>query len=450
MQLIPFSQLSIPEYRMRREFDPAALKDLSDSILSKGLMHPLVVVAEPAGNFRLIAGERRSRAIRALADLEVTFSCNNQEIRPGLFPVILLGDLPPLALLEAEYEENVVRSDLTWQEQALATAALAELRKLQAVENGTPFTLQGVATEITGKPAEGAAVTKVSNAVIVSRHLADPDVAGAKSQKEALKIIEKKAATAHREVLAQSFDLKKTPHTALLGSSLELAASLPSDKFSVILTDPPYGVGADNFGSMATTSHEYKDDLEYALNCYRMVAQEGFRVTKAQAHAYVFLDIRYFPNFSLEFSMAGWVVWPTPIIWAKNNGMLPRPEHGPRRTYECLLYAIKGGKRVNKVLPDVLTYPTEGDKFHGAQKPVPLYTDLLSRSCVPGDEVVDFFSGSGTIFAAANELKLVATGLELNKEYYEVGVTRIMENSEPPKVTEAISTLFERLNHGNA
>lgn len=444
MQVISFSQLSIPEYRMRREFDPAALKDLADSILSKGLMHPLVVVQYGDG-YRLIAGERRSRAIRQLAELEVSFSCNNVDIAPGTFPVTLLGDLPPLALLEAEYEENVVRTDLTWQEQALATAALAELRKMQAAENGTPFTIQGVATEITGKSAEGSAVTKVSNAVIVARNMADPDVAGAKSQKEALKIIEKKAATAHREVLAQSFDLKKTPHTALLGSSLELALSLPSDKFSVILTDPPYGVGADSFGSMATTSHEYKDDLEYALDCYRMVAREGFRVTKAQAHAYVFLDIRYFANFSMEFSLAGWDVWPTPLIWFKNNGMLPRPEHGPRRTYEAILYAIKGAKRVTKVLPDVLTYATEGDKLHGAQKPVPLYLDLLSRSTAPGDEIVDFFSGSGTIFAAANELKLVATGMEMNKEYYNVGLSRLEPEETAPTLDPYLAGILAKL-----
>lgn len=426
MKLIPFDKLSIPEYRMRREFDPAKLSDLADSIKSKGLMHPLVV-AEESGGYRLVAGERRSKAITLLNNSKTNFMCNNELVPPGYFPVTLLSDLSPIELLEAEFEENVIRADLTWQEHTLATAALSELRKQQAQSAGETFTIRSVASEIAGHEAQGSEITKVSNAVIVAQHLADPEVAKAKSQKEALKIIQKKAEASHREVLAQTFDLSKTPHTALKGSALELASSLPNATFDVILTDPPYGIDADKFGSMADVTHQYKDDFDYALKCYQMVAREGFRVCKDSAHAYVFLDPRYFDKISLEFALAGWEVWPVPLIWNKGNGMLPRPEHGPRRTYEAILYAIKGGKKVAKVMPDVLNYALLTEKDHGAQKPVPLYVDLLSRSTVPGDKVIDFFSGSGTIFPACNKLRLVATGVEINETYYNLGVTRLDE-----------------------
>lgn len=445
MKLIPFDKLYIPEYRMRREFDPAKLSDLADSILSKGLMHPIVVVEETDGRFRLVAGERRSKAITLLNNAKRTFMCNNELIPPGYFPATLLSDLSPIEILEAEFEENVIRADLTWQEHTLATAALAELRKQQTQAAGGTFTIRAVASEIAGHEAQGGEITKVSNAVIVAQHLADPEVAKAKSQKEALKIIQKKAETAHREVLAQTFDLTKTPHTALLGSSLELAKGLPDNTFDVILTDPPYGIDADKFGSMADVTHQYKDDLDYALTCYGMVAKEGYRVCKDQAHAYVFLDPRYFEQISLQFTLAGWEVWPIPLIWNKGNGMLPRPEHGPRRTYEAILFASKGGKKVVKVMPDVLTYALLTDKDHGAQKPVPLYVDLLSRSTVPGNKIVDFFSGSGTIFPACNRLRLVATGMEISEQYYNLGVTRLNETEELAPAVPSLESLLTTL-----
>lgn len=447
MKLIPFDKLYIPEYRMRREFDPARLQDLADSIKSKGLMHPLVVVEEN-GKFRLVAGERRSKAITILTNARVNFMCNNELIPAGHYPITLLSDLDPISILEAEFEENVIRADLTWQEHTLATAALATLRQQQAAQSGEQFTVRSVASEIVGHEAQGSEITKVSNAVVVAQHLSDPEVAKAKSQKEALKIIQKKADIAHREVLAQTFDMAKTPHTALLGSSLDLAKELPSSTFDVILTDPPYGIDADQFGSMADVTHQYQDSFEYALGCYKMVAQEGFRVCKQQAHAYVFLDPRYFDRISLEFTLAGWEVWPVPLIWNKTNGMLPRPEHGPRRTYEAVLYAIKGGKKVTKVMSDVLTIPLLSEKEHGAQKPVGLYVDLLSRSTAPGDKVIDFFSGSGTIFPACNKLRLVATGIEVSQTYYNLGVTRINDGDDgesPSPETPSLSSLLSTL-----
>ena len=51
--------------------------------------------------------------------------------------------------------------------------------------------------------------------------------------------------------------------------------------------------------------------------------------------------------------------------------------------------------------------------------------DLLRRSARPGDSVLDAFAGSGTIFLAAHQCKLYATGLELNAEYYGICVNRL-------------------------
>ena len=53
-----------------------------------------------------------------------------------------------------------------------------------------------------------------------------------------------------------------------------------------------------------------------------------------------------------------------------------------------------------------------------------LYRDLLSRSCVAGDRVLDCFGGTGPILVAANMMKLEATYIENSKESYDIAVTR--------------------------
>lgn len=442
MKIIPAEALVIPENRQRRAFDEKKLQDLAVSILTKGLLHPPVVRYD-GDQYWLVVGERRSRAIATLAVIGVGFMCNDTFIEPGKLPVTLISDLDPLALREAELEENTIRVDLSWQEQAAAVAELDTLRKDQATVKGLPHTARATASEIVGKEAVGAEITRVTDALIISKHLADPAVAKAKSAKDALKIIRKNAEAEHRETLAANFNPSVSPHDAILGSCFDYAKALPANHFSCILTDPPYGIGADGFGDMAGTEHQYQDTKEHALECYKLVAQEGFRVCKEQAHAYVFLDPRMWAEVSFEFLLAGWEVWPTPLIWNKLNGMLPKPKHGPRRTYEMLLFANKGGKKVHRVGADIITVPLVTGRDHGAQKPVQLYTDLLARSVYPGEAVVDFFMGSGTIFPACNKLKLIATGMEINKEYFNLALSRI--DSREDAIDEAIEALQTEL-----
>lgn len=432
MRTIPLERLSIPEGRQRKLFDEKKLADLSASIVSKGLMHPPVVKDLGDGHYELIAGERRTRAIMNLHIHEAGFSCNAEPVPAGHIPVILLSDLGAHGFKEAELEENTIRENLTWQEAAMAIAELHKLRGDQAKEAGTTHTFKATATEIKndGTPAVGDQTTRIVEAVVIASKLDDPDIQKAKTQKEAMKILRKKAETAHRAELAKHFDQKSTVHHLHHGDALEFLRGYEANSFDCILTDPPYGVDAHAFGSQAGTGHEYKDNWEYALDCYKVLANEGFRITKATATIYAFCDIKRFSEVEMEFLLAGWDVWPVPLIWAKTNGMLPRPQLGPRRTYEAILMATKGSPQFHKVgAPDVIICPQREDMQHGAQKPVELYAELLSRSTMPGQTVLDPFAGSGTIFPAANRAKLVAYGVELSKEYFDLALSRMNQSS---------------------
>lgn len=432
MRTIPLAALHIPEGRQRKLFDEKKLQDLCESIITKGLMHPPVAKDNGDGTFQLIAGERRTRAIATLILAEKSFSCNAEPVPLGHIPLILLSDLGTHGLKEAELEENTVRENLTWQEAAMAIAELHKLRGEQAAASGTSHTFKATATEIKndGTPALGEQTTRIVEAVVIASKLDDPDISKAKTQKEAMKILRKKAETAHRAELAKHFDQKSTVHHLHNGSALEYLHIQRADFFDCILTDPPYGVDAHAFGSQAGTGHEYKDDWEYAKSCYVTLAVEGFRITKPTATLYAFCDIRRFEEIAFEFSLAGWDVWPVPLIWAKTNGMLPRPQAGPRRTYEAIIMATKGTPQFHKVgAPDVIICPQREDMQHGAQKPVELYAELLARSTMPGQTVLDCFAGSGTIFPAANRAKLVAYGVELSQEYFNLALTRMNQSS---------------------
>lgn len=424
MKLIPLESLVIPENRQRKEFPADRMRELKASITTKGLMHPPVVRDD---GVTLVAGERRSRAIAALHAESIPFYCGGQLVPLNHIPTLPLSDLTPLALREAELEENIYRVDLTWQEKAAAVSSLHALRQEQSTAAGTFHTITDTATELTGAPARGSDITITHEAILLSQHLNDPEVAGAKTQKEAVKILRKKKETEHRAFLASHIDMSKIPHDIRCGSMTDILPLLPSESFDCILTDPPYGVNADAFGDMASTGHNYKDDWETAHALYKILAEEGFRVAKPEAHAYVFLDFARFPEVSLAFALAGWEVWPRALIWDKANGMLPRPEHGPRYTYETILFASKGNRKTLCVKSDIIHIPGDGKLLHGAQKPVALYSDLLSRTCLPGDAVLDCFAGSGPIIPAATAAKLTATVIELIPENYNICLSRLNE-----------------------
>lgn len=441
MRFIPISQVLIKPDRQRQEFDPAALQDLVTSIEERGLLHP-PVLRDESGVWTLVAGERRMKAIAQIWELGGSFRCDNQEVPAGEMPFTNLGDLSDLEAEEAELDENLKRKDLTWQEHAAAVARLHRLRQGQQVEKAvklqTPLVAQtyaDTALELLGK-SEGAYQDQIRKEIIVSKHLANPAIAKAKSADEAFKILKKQEESAKNVELARTVgaSFNADLHTLLNVDCLDYmttAADLPeAEKFDVILTDPPYGMGADNFGDaggkLTGIEHRYDDSPEHFTKLMTAWSKLSYNVVKAQAHAYVFCDIDKFHELKALMQAAGWYVFRTPLINHKmNSGRVPLPDQGPRRQYEIILYAIKGKKQTTHIYPDVISTSADENFSHGAQKPVALYQNLLQRSVRPGDRVLDTFAGSGTIFEAANGFKCAATGTELNPEYFGQCLARI-------------------------
>lgn len=444
MQTTKRSSILISDDRQRKEFDADFTMELANTIGAQGLLHAPVMREVPAADgsiaLWLVAGETRIKAIEMLWMTGGTLRYNNQIIPEGNIPYVTLGQLSPLEAEEAELEENLKRKNLTWQESSAALARLHSLRQKQALAEGRIHTVADTALETKGR-SDGSFQNNVRKELIVAAHLHNPEVQKAKTADEAFKILKKQEAAASNVALALEVgkSYSSAVHTLLNVNCISWMKEQPSELFDCILTDPPYGMGAQDFGDgggkLVNSEHHYDDSIEAWRSLMADWCPLSYRLAKKQCHAYVFCDQANFAELKGFMEAAGWYVFRTMLIAHKpNSGRVPLPTMGPRRQYETILYAIKGQKNVNTIASDVISTTADANLTHGAQKPVALYVDLLKRSTRAGDSVADFFGGSGTMLAAAQELKLVSTVTEQSPEYYAMAYKRLrdLENAPEP------------------
>jgi len=434
---VKLTQIKVAETRHRRQFAEDKLAELAESILRNGLLHPPVVAEEPEGQYTLISGERRLRAVKQLHAAGKSFTCNGAKVKKGCCPVLFLADCSELGREEAELDENIIRVDLTWQEVAEATKRLHELRKKQKGAQ----TMAETAAELTGKPVEqakGYAATQVQENIFLADFLDDPEVGKAASRADALRKAKKKV---ERELKGKLVELAEQAraesgsgagaaqprHRMLVGDAHVLLPEV-KEKVSCIVTDPPYGVEADTFDFGQARQHTYSDSREEALKCYQLLAEQGPRLMAEGGHLYAFCHIAMFYDLADIFDAAGWSTWRTPLIWVKGVGHI-FSKAAPRRTYDAIIFTRYGARPCVEALPDVIQVPAI-KTIRRAEKPVAVYENLLRRSVLPGETVLDPFAGTGPIFPAANSLHLRAIGIEKDSEAAGYAKSRFDERME--------------------
>lgn len=433
MRTLPLDQIIVPENRQRSEVPDDHIGKLMESLFAAdgpGLINPITLREGKT----LMAGECRTRAIKLGYTLGKTLRHAGLAVPAGHIPFIDFGELTKLQQMEAEYVENAVRRDLTWQDNVRAISALDALRKAQKAQSGGLHSFKDTAKELF-KSSEGVHADNVSKAVQLAALLDNPAISKASSFNEAKKILAKQQDAAHRERLAATFGKVVTSKKmkAFNADCLEWMKEQPDGQFDVILTDPPYGMDADSFGDAAGrlsgTEHEYTDGRAPTMALLERCIPEFYRLAKPESHLYLWCDIDLFHWLRDQCRAAGWWTHRTPLVNVKpEGGRVPWPEHGPRRCYEICLYAVKGKRPVTSIRPDVFeSRLVEGNMGHGAQKPVEAYVELLKRSVRPGDKVFDAFAGTGTIFPAAHAVGCYAVGVEKEQAAFGTCIRRIEE-----------------------
>jgi ParB family chromosome partitioning protein len=111
LRQIPIDQLQRGKYQPRTHMDPAALEELAASIKAQGVVQPIVARPLSAGNYEIIAGERRWRAAQ-LAGLETV-------------PAVV-RQIPDEAAIAIALIENIQRENLNPVEEANAFTRLID------------------------------------------------------------------------------------------------------------------------------------------------------------------------------------------------------------------------------------------------------------------------------------------------------------------------------------
>lgn len=108
-QSVPVGNCQPSPFQPRRVMDPEALKALSDSIESQGIIAPIIVRAVGADRYEIIAGERRWRAAQMAGLQEVP---------------VLVKDYTDAQAMAVALIENIQREDLNVMEESRALQRL--------------------------------------------------------------------------------------------------------------------------------------------------------------------------------------------------------------------------------------------------------------------------------------------------------------------------------------
>jgi ParB family chromosome partitioning protein len=110
--VLPVESLRPNPAQPRRDFTPAAMQDLTESIRQKGVLQPIIVRRSAVdGVYEIVAGERRWRAAQAAGLHEVP---------------VLVRDFDDSEVLEIALIENIQRADLNAIEEAVAYRQLMD------------------------------------------------------------------------------------------------------------------------------------------------------------------------------------------------------------------------------------------------------------------------------------------------------------------------------------
>ena len=409
----------------RGRVEMGKIGELCESIQKFGLLSPIII----DNNLNLHCGERRLRAF--------------QQLKLEYIPCRFLNDLTETEKLEVELDENIRRKQLTWQEELLLMEKLT--RKWQELQ--PQLTLADIATKLN--------MDDVSHKI---------DLFLAKSCKEKPELLEEKEKTAAlrkarevkdialRSLIVQASGkvqqlsppvtqeqeqddteskqqdtvFKSGSVTLYNADCLTILSQLQTASVDCILTDPPYGVDFNDNSDFQNWTQTFQDDHEFVFTkLMPPILAELFRVLKSDGHFYFFYAMIHHQRFLELVKATGFKPQYVPLIW--NKGSVGGLKERYRMDYEPVLFGGKGNaRRLAQPASTTYTCQNPSNKLHPAEKPVDLLSYYISQSTIEGEIVLEPFMGSGSTMLAAKQLNRQGIGVEKEKQWFDVAVTRFI------------------------
>jgi len=217
--------------------------------------------------------------------------------------------------------------------------------------------------------------------------------------------------------------------------ALEVLPKLRAASVDLVLTDPPYVIGAVSAGNLATKAGGWADVMNSSrwFRDWYVMCQ---RVLKPTGAMWTFCNWRSLPVVMKAGADAGWGITSV-LVWDK-DWIGPGGSVGLRPSYELVaLLAMPEFAIPDRGLPDVWKQQWSSIKPNGhpAEKPVPLLSRLLVASGMGSETVVlDPFMGSGSTLRAAKDLGISAIGIEQSEEWCNVAVRRLQQAVLPLEI----------------
>jgi site-specific DNA-methyltransferase (adenine-specific) len=282
----------------------------------------------------------------------------------------------------------------------------------------------------------------------------------------------------------------ESPSTIVQGDNLPVIRHLPDASFRLIYLDPPFNTGkAQTRQSIVTTRSAEGTRIGFGGHSYETVRgivlgyndafvdywafleprlEEAWRLLAANGTLYLHLDYRevHYAKVLLD-ALFGRECFLNEIIWAYDFGARTKRKW-PSKHDTILVYVkspanyvfnaddvdrepymapglvtpekVERGKLPTDVWWHTIVSPTGKEKTgYATQKPLGVLRRIVQASSNPGDWVLDFFAGSGTTGAAADDLGRRFLLIDENPEAITVMRSRLprarfVAGGDPPAV----------------
>lgn len=396
--------------RIRKVITPEAVAEKAESIRRIGLIHPLVIRRDGS----LVSGETRWEALKFLGWDAV--------------PIQWSDTLDERELLSIELEENIKRTDLTWQDQC---NAMLRYHKLQT-EMHDEWSYDQTADAI------GVSRTTVADYLAVGKELEakNPRVLDQKEYTVARGIVKRQTERKKQDDISllkinlsdddeeeEAVDETVVPASPILVADFnEWVEAYDGPSFNLIHCDFPYGIGADSFNQGAADAFGgYEDSPETYWKLVANLVKHRDKLLGTSGHIIFWFSMQWYTETLAALSEHFWVD-PYPLVWHKsdNKGTLPDPQRGPRRVYEVAFLCSHGDRKIIQSVSNTFSGPTTRISEHMSEKSQAMLQHFMRMVVDENTRMLDPTCGGGSALRAAAALGAGSVlGLEKNEEFAE-------------------------------
>jgi site-specific DNA-methyltransferase (adenine-specific) len=208
------------------------------------------------------------------------------------------------------------------------------------------------------------------------------------------------------------------------GNSLDVLPTLEKGKYDLLLSDPPYGM--DFKSGWSDKKKIQNDKIDDTVTLFENVLKLSVPLLKPDAHFYLFGSVDYIeeirPIIEKYLNIKNVLIWDRRVI-----GMGDLKTYG--RSFDVIYFGYNkvwrdlNGTRDRDILQFNRVDP--GKNIHPTEKPVDLLEYLIKKSTNENDYILEPFAGGGSTLVACKNTNRLATGIEIEDQYFELIKSKI-------------------------